>query len=246
MSERTEAFLTIFNELEQFLRDSTNSGRNVPFGGLIGRSSDSNAAVRTYHRDLREWADLRNAVVHEHPRGQVIAEITPEALAEFQHVAGVIMAPPRVFPHFRRDVRVFKESDPLTEAVEDLWREGYSQVIVRQNGEMTLLSYAGITRWMGEAIEGTVIDLDGATVGRALSFEEAGGIGFLSRNATIFDAREQFHQFAGQRTQRLRVLVITEHGNGREAPLGLVTASDILAAESAMLSMPTERSKQSS
>ena len=135
MSQRTEAFLTSFNELEQFLRDTTNSDRNVPFGGLIGRSSDVNAAVRSYSRDLREWADLRNAVVHEHPRGQVIAEITPEALAEFQHIAGVIMAPPHVFPHFRRDVRVFEESDSLAEAVEDLWREGYSQVIVRQKRE---------------------------------------------------------------------------------------------------------------
>jgi hypothetical protein len=74
--DRTQQFLNRFNELEQFLRDTTNSKREVPFGGLIGRASSKNASVRRYERDLREFADLRNAIVHEHPRGHVIAEIT--------------------------------------------------------------------------------------------------------------------------------------------------------------------------
>lgn len=231
MSKRTDAFLTTFNELETFLRDTTNSRRNVPFGGLIQRASEENAAVRAHARDLREWADLRNAVVHEHPRGEVIAEITEAALAEFQVMANRVMAPPRVFPLYRRDVRVFKMSDPLTEAVEDLWREGYSQVIVRNQDDMAQLSYVGISRWMGETIQGTVIDLNGATVGAALALEEPGGIDFLSREATIYDARERFQQLAVRRQQRLRVIVITEHGLAREAPLGLITASDILESE---------------
>ncbi len=231
MAERTEDFMTRFNELEQFLRDSTRSERNVPFGALVSQAGDSNAVVRHYARDLKEYADLRNAVVHEHPRGKVIAEITPEALAEFESMVETITSPPPIFPRFRRDVRVFKESDPLMEAVEDLWREGYSQVIVRRDGSMTLLSYAGITRWMGEAVRGTTIELEGATVGHALAFEKPGGIAFLPRTATLFDARELFQPLASKRKQRLRVIVITENGNPKDAPLGLLTASDILESE---------------
>lgn len=231
MAQRTNEFMTRFNELEQFLRDSTRSERNVPFGALVSQAGESNAVVRHYARDLKEYADLRNAVVHEHPRGKVIAEITPEALAEFESIVATITSPPPVFPRFRRDVRVFKESDPLMEAVEDLWREGYSQVIVRREGTMTLLSYAGITRWMGEAVQGTTIELKGATVGHALAFEKPGGIAFLPRTATIFDARELFQPLASKRKQRLRVIVITENGNPKDAPLGLLTASDILESE---------------
>ncbi|MCC6943130.1 MAG: hypothetical protein IT335_01055 [Thermomicrobiales bacterium] len=225
--------MTTFNELEQFLRDATRSERNVPFGGLISRAGDKLPAVRHYSRDLREWADLRNAVVHEHPRGKVIADITPEALAEFEEMAAAITSPPGIYPRFRRDVRVFKVSDPLTEAVEDLWREDYSQVIVRVEGRMTLLSYAGITRWMGHVIDGTVIDLEGATVGDALVYEKPGGIDFLARAATTFEARERFQQLDRRKEQRLRVIVITEHGDPAEAPLGLVTPSDMLSAGSA-------------
>jgi len=228
---RTEHFLTHFNELEQYLRDSTDSGRNVPFVGLVELASQHNAAIRHYGRQMREWSDLRNAVVHEHPKGRVIAEVTAEALAEFETIVARVTAPPRVFPLFQRDVRVFVPADPLVEAVEDLWRQGYSQVIVRQNAVMTLLSYAGITRWMGETIDGTVIDLASASVGSALEFEKDGGIGFLARTATIYDARELFQQFPKRRKQRLRVIVINENGKPTEAPLGLIAASDLLEAE---------------
>jgi hypothetical protein len=231
MAERTEQFLTQFNALEQFLREQTDSKRNVPFGRLITLAAEKRAEVRHFARDLQEWADLRNAVVHEHPKGRVIAEVTPDALTEFTAIVERITAPVMIYPHFQRDVRVFKETDPLTEAVEDLWREGYSQVIVRKARAMTLLSYAGITRWMGEAIQGTVIDLGHAAVGDALRFEEEGGIAFVRREATLYDARELFQTFPDRRKQRLRVVVITEHGDATEAPLGLITASDIVEAE---------------
>lgn len=230
MTNRSEQFLSRFNELEQYFRDQTDSKRNVPFGELIGRAADNHAPVRRFSRDLREWADLRNALVHEYPKGRVIAELTPEALAEFESIVDGITAPVLVFPLFQRDIRVFRESDPLMEAVEDLWREGYSQVIVRRDRAMTLLSYAGITRWMGNAIKGTSINLVGATIGNALEFEEEGGIAFLRRNATIYDAQELFHTLPGRTSQRLRVVMITEHGKAEEAPLGLITDSDILEA----------------
>lgn len=228
MTERTEQFVARFNELEQYLRDSSRSRRNVPFGELVSRAGEHNAAARHHARDLREWSDLRNAIVHEHPKGKVIAEVTPEALAEFDAIVSQITAPPPVFPLFRRDVRVFRESDPLLEAVEDLWREGYSQVIVRRDGALTLLSYAGVARWLGAALNGSSIDLSGATVGDALTQEEPGGIAFLPRDASVFQARELFVRLPQRQTQRLRVIVVTEHGDPSETPLGLITASDLL------------------
>ena len=52
--DRTEQFLDRFNELEQFLRELTNSRRVIPFGNLIKSAANSNAPVRRYERDLRE------------------------------------------------------------------------------------------------------------------------------------------------------------------------------------------------
>lgn len=228
---RTEQFLASFNELEQFLRESTDSTRSTSFGGTIGRASHDNAAVRHYQRDLREWADLRNAIVHEHPKGQVIAEVTPEALNDFQKLVAKVTGPQRVFPQFQRTVRVFDDEDGLQDAIQDLWDQGYSQVIVRREKLMGLLSYNGITRWMSSEINGTVIDLAGATVGDAMPFEEEGGIAFLDRNATVFDARELFQVFPEKHKQRLRVIVITEHGKATEGPLGLISASDLIEAD---------------
>jgi hypothetical protein len=225
----TETFLSLFNELEQFLREETNSKRDVPFGGLVGRASRDMPAVHEYARDLREWADLRNAIVHEHPRGHVIAEITAEALSEFEAMMKKIIAPELVYPRFQREVRVFSEDDSLMDAVKDLWNSGHSQVILRVDGMLTLLGYAGIIRWLGSAVDGTRIDLADASVGDALTFEEEGGIAFLPGDATVFDARQLFLNFPERFEQRLRAIVITEHGKATEEPLGIITASDLVA-----------------
>jgi hypothetical protein len=85
---------------------------------------------------------------------------------------------------------------------------------------------------MGKQVEGTRIDLNSSTVGEALAFEETGGIGFLGRTATIYDARELFQTFPlHNKHQRLRVILITERGDATETPLGLITASDLLVAK---------------
>jgi CBS domain-containing protein len=226
--DRTQTFLNRFNELEQFLRDETNSKREVPFGNLIGRAAQKNAAVRRHERDLREFADLRNAIVHEHPRGHVIADITQEALDEFDVMVDQITAPERVYPLFRREIHVYREEEALTSAVKDLWESGHSQVIVRVDKMLTLLSSLGITRWLGSQVNGQAVDLADASVGDALTFEEEGGIAFVSRDAPVDEARELFLSFPTRHSQRLRAVVITENGRPTEAPLGLITASDLV------------------
>ncbi len=228
---RTQLFLNRFNELEQFLREETNSKREVPFGSLIGRGATQNAAVRRHERDLHEFADLRNAIVHEHPRGHVIADITQEALDEFNGIVDRITEPERVYPLFRRDITVYTEDDRLAKVVTDLWETGHSQVIVRVDRMLTLLSYAGITRWLGSQINGSSIDLADASVGNALTFEEEGGIAFVSRHAPVDEARELFLSFPTRRSQRLRTIVITENGRPTETPLGIITASDLVELE---------------
>jgi hypothetical protein len=229
--DRTQQFLNLFNSLEQFLRESTDSRREVPFGSLIGRAATKNAAVRRHDDDLREFADLRNAIVHEHPRGHVIADITQEALDEFSAIVDQITAPKLVYPLFQREISVYREDDQLSRAVKDLWESGHSQVIVRVGKVLTLLSSAGITRWLGKQVDGKCIDLSDASVGDALAFEQEGGIAFLSRYAPVDEARELFLSFPTRHQQRLRAVMITEHGRPSEAPLGIVTASDLVELE---------------
>lgn len=229
--DRTQQFLNRFNALEQFLRDESNSKREVPFGSLIGRASNKNAAVRRHERDLREYADLRNAIVHEHPRGHVIADITQDALDEFNAMVDHITEPERVYPLFQANISIYREEDRLADAIRDLWESGHSQVIVRVDRQLTLLSYAGVTRWLGSQVNGTSIDLADTTVGEALAFEQEGGIAFVSRSAPVDEVRELFLSFPTRRSQRLRAVLITENGKPTEAPLGIVTASDLVELE---------------
>lgn len=229
--DRAEQFLNRFNELEQFLRDMTDSKREVPFGNLIGRAANTHASVRRYERELREYADLRNAIVHEYPRGHVIADVTEEALDRFSKMVDQITAPELVYPLFRREITVYREDDPLAGAIKDLWESGHSQIIVRVDTLLASLSSAGITRWLGRQVDGACIDLSDASIGDALAFEEEGGIAFITRNTPIDEVRELFLSFPNHHRQRLRAVIITENGRPKEAPLGIITASDLVELE---------------
>ena len=87
-----------------------------------------------------------------------------------------------------------------------------------------------VAELIGLVVEGLVqaVDLADASVGDALTFEEEGGIAFVSRDAPVDEARELFLSFPTRHSQRLRAVVITENGRPTEAPLGLITASDLV------------------
>jgi hypothetical protein len=50
-----------------------------------------------------------------------------------------------------------------------------------------------------------------------------GSFAIMSRNDTVFDAQAAFARHPAPEQARLAVIIVTEHGRGSEAPLGLIT-----------------------
>ena len=65
MSDKNSSrFLVAFNKIEKFLKEINDSKDYVTFFKSIDLAGRKNATVRKYEDDLREFADLRNAIVH--------------------------------------------------------------------------------------------------------------------------------------------------------------------------------------
>lgn len=69
----SDRFLNAFSSIEQQLRKITRRGKETRFYQLVDEASASTPAVASYKDDLKEFADLRNAIVHERGDGRVIA-----------------------------------------------------------------------------------------------------------------------------------------------------------------------------
>lgn len=70
----SERFLNAFNSIEHSLRKLAKKEKGTRFYKLVNIASEHYQIVQHFSNDLKEFADLRNAIVHERTDGHVIAE----------------------------------------------------------------------------------------------------------------------------------------------------------------------------
>lgn len=227
--KNSEAFLTAFNQIEKHLRRKIGARQWIPFTQLIAQSSRSSPEVRRFREDLKEFADLRNAIVHDRMNGEVIAEPNEWAVERIGKIAAVVTSPPAVIPLFAKRVFSIGENRPLGEAVKLMNDHDFTKlpVIGRGHAFVGLLTANTITRWLGATVGGGVIDLRTTTVQQALEFTERGESEmFVGPGASVFQVYELFHRVES-RGKTLEAVIITEDGVRSDRFLGLITVADL-------------------
>ncbi|WP_253291319.1 hypothetical protein [Virgibacillus proomii] len=64
MYKNSDRFLTSFNRIEKMLRDLLINKKDASFSKAVKILKNSNALIKEYSDDLLEFAELRNAIVH--------------------------------------------------------------------------------------------------------------------------------------------------------------------------------------
>lgn len=228
--DRAGEFIQLFNRVEQSLSKLLNPKVPLPFGQLVDKASALSAAVRGNAGDLKQFAKLRNAIVHdpEFPT-QIIAEPSQEALLRFTHVAQEILEPAHLIPTFEAKVRCFSASEKLCEVLKFMGEHDFSQVTVRgSDGRLRLLTVEGITMWLADNVGGEQNPTNKAVLDNVISHEPPGGFIIMNSSKTIFDAMDAFANSIHTEATRLYAIVITIQGSDMEEPIGVVTPWDLV------------------
>ena len=226
----SERFLQAFGAIERHLRMQTGLEKRARFYTLVDKGAEMNAAVRRFSDDLKEFADLRNAIVHERTDEHVIAEPNDLAVRQIEHIQDLLEHPPRVIPIFQKQVHHMTTDDPIAVAAYLMRQHGFSQLpIYAADGFRGLLTTDDIARWLGECAPSGLVDLENTTIARVLDChctENGENHQFVGRDATLFDVLEAFR--ACERCgSRLAAILITERGRPQEDLLGIVTIWDL-------------------
>jgi hypothetical protein len=137
---RADRFLAAFNQVEQLLRDRISADRHLRFYELVDRAARSDATVAAFAIDLKEFADLRNAIVHERGSGKPIANPYPETVAAIEATCELIRTPPRVSDVIRVDRVETCEPRTLVLDAASVMRTGdFSQLPVIIDGKVAAL-----------------------------------------------------------------------------------------------------------
>ncbi len=226
--KNSDVFLESFSSIEKHLRSITGATRRVSFYELLNGASQKSPVVRRLITDLKEYADLRNAIVHERTDGHVIAEPNEAAVNDLKLIKELVIAPPRVIPTFQKHVTSLDESVSIGEAVTVMREHAFSQVpVTAANKFIGLLTSNTIARWLASQVEDEILSLKENQISEVLKHtEDPDNYAFLRRNADVFQAMEQFDLFEN-RGKRLEAVLITQNGEATESFLGVITLYDV-------------------
>ena len=225
-----DRFLALFSEVERFLRDSASLNRWTSFSELVAIASRSNKLVGRYHKDLKEFADLRNAIVHERTDHHVIAEPNDRAVRDFSHIRSMLLSPPKVIPKFLRDVLVNRVGESVGSAVVAMRKASFSQVpIVSQDKIVALLTPDTISRWLAHESSNDLVSLLDTSIEEVLPHtEDPEHYAVVSQRASLVEVLEIFEDFAS-RGRVLSAVLVSSTGRPQLPLVGILTVYDLPA-----------------
>jgi CBS domain-containing protein len=225
--KNSQAFLDSFAAIEQWLRSLLSANRATSFYQLVDMASRTTRTVARYSDDLKEYADLRNAIVHARSDGRVIAEPNDAAVSDLGRLQSMLLNPPKVLPTFQGKVHTREASQALGEAVAVMLEGSLSQLPVMEKGRVIgLLTSNTIARWLGHEVATDLFSLRETTMAEVLrDTEDPENHGFLGRMSTLFEALARFEDFAAH-GKDLDAILLTHHGRSNASLLGILTLED--------------------
>lgn len=129
-----------------------------------------------------------------------------------------------LLPPFKRLIKVHDAGYGLRNALKEMCEADYSQVVVRVDGRLHLLTRDGLGRLMADAWDDDYVDLKHSGIDDVLRYEPPGTMVVMAGDRTVIEAREVFTRLSAA---HVYAIVVTDSGDDRGQPLGIVTPWDL-------------------
>jgi len=226
-----QKFLALFNDIERHFNNLAGLNKHEDFMMITARLSESNRVIRVLKNDLREYAELRNAIVHQ-TKNKPIAEPYDETVEDLQKIITLIKKPPTAYNIASKSVYKCKSDDLIIDVVKKMTKEIYTHVPVLKNGKFIgVFSESALARWLSSSAEKDGFILDAIKIGEIEKYfdkedDSFCGYKFLPRNVDVFIIRDEFLSFLNQ-TKRLGAIFVTANGKESEEIIGIITSWDL-------------------
>ena len=228
--ENSTRFLDAFAHIEQALEDILGTTRHKPFYQLVDEAARKDPFVQDIAVELKEYGDLRNAIVHERIDDEPIAEPHAKTVARIERIRDLLLEPPKVDQEFLGPVITCQTTDLVSTAAELMYQHSFSKIPVydEENRFVGLLTAEAITHWLGAQLQKRSNDLYRERVESVLKYvdERTTSFRFISRHTPVFEVMRLFDETT-HRGQRLQAVIITHDGREDAQPLGIITVFDL-------------------
>ena len=225
-----ERFLKAFASIERSLNEMAGSTVYNSFSRLLSVCSSRNTVVRTNQERLREYAELRNAIVHQRDdEEELIAIPTDSAVSDIERIARLIDRKRSALYYATKPVKTVSIDDTVTDAYHAMKSLGTTKIPVYSEqsfkGIVTMETIAG---W---AIEGGREDILCSDI---LEHEKIERVVFLKSKSYIEDVIN-IYESAMKEGRRPPVIILTKNGSRNQRPEGIITAYDLPSILAALI-----------
>lgn len=232
-ARNSERFIIAYNRIEKSMEKVSGVTGYMPFFRLIDKAKKGNAIIKKFEDDLREFADLRNAIVHNRTGVEyAIAEPHDNVVELIEYIDRKLSEPVTVGEMFQRKVHTLRVSDTLEKGLELIRKKRFNQIPIYDNGEFVgLITAAGITYWLADTCANGEVNEKATTLSDVYFHEKKEkAYRFIHKNLSIYEAEEYFKKSVVQ-GKRLEALLITENGQANEKLLGIITPLDLMRVD---------------
>ncbi len=228
-NNNAKRFIACYNMIDTALRVQGDMRRSISYTEAVRRAAKTNSIVRKYEDDLIDFGRLRNAIVHNSKENVAIAEPHDDVVEEYEKIAKLICTPPLALSTVGKDVvSCIEYNVKLIDVIEYGYKSKFSNIPIFKNGML-----------IGVANGQKIIDVLGKKIYEKQNVEE------YMKNTNIEDVIKEFstdnyytiadrnvtldkvlNMFTENR--KLLCILITNNGSLLEAPLGIITISDIM------------------
>ncbi|GGA85259.1 CBS domain-containing protein [Ornithinibacillus halotolerans] len=231
MARNSERFITAFNRIDKAMDAELENSKGFGFAKSVRILTKYNAIVRKYKDDLLEFAELRNAIVHNRMDTElVIAEPHDSIVEKIEQIEVEMTKPKFVTPQFEKKVKTFDMKDTFTQLLDAIQEKGFSKFPVYNGREFKgLMTENGITKWLAKN-KNKNKHVEDVLIEEILTYQKENNYQFISADTSVYEAVEVFKEQIGK-GNRIDALLISKNGQIDETLIGIITAWDIMGIE---------------
>jgi len=225
--EYSRRFLNAFIGIEQALEKIVKNKRRVPFYQLVDLAAKTDPFVREIAIELKEYGDLRNAIVHERIDDKPIAEPHQDVVERLERIRVLMHSPPTVEESFLGPVITCNLEDSISAAITKMHANSFSKLpVYKSHRFMGILTAEAVTYWLADHLTAE-LNLAEVTVEAVLRYlHNPDNYRFVPPTCSLVKVLKIFEDFS-HRGKRIQAVLISEDGTETGTLLGIITVFDL-------------------
>lgn len=229
---RAEEYRIEFNKLETMLKKRANARSEESILSVVSSLVNirKDRVVRRFERDIRQFIELRNAIIHQ-STDRAIAEPYEETVTALRQLVVDVEQPKTAWDIATTKLIKVGLDDNLSEVVRQMAQMHITSLpIVEDKRVIGFVSESTVVKIVDKAFEHGGALIDEAKI-KDVAYDKPYGddsdvYAYVTRKVTVYEIEDMFNN-AIKKGQRLLAVLVSDKGDASATPLGIITAWDL-------------------